>query len=258
MKRSLQLAAVAALALSLASCDALDKLLSVNLFYTPLKVSASDIQGMSLAELERMTGSPSFMEALAKDPALVAAVTAKMDAIISDSGSSPAQVQGAAAVAASVLIETTAAPKIINGIVSEFASGGSNLPSNETELVDFIEGLLPPELYTNGVLDETAFVRMIDNLIFANDFYKSMGDSIGADGVQGVNVGEAAQNAVIAAFVAGVQPVIGSPALSPGEVLYKKLNGDAITVVFAPPDLSDSAFDYLENILDAAGLNLTF
>lgn len=258
MKRYLQLAAVAALALSLASCDALDKLLSVNLFATKFEVNASDIQGMSLAELERMTESPSFMEALAEDPTLVAAVTARMDAIISDSGSSPAQVQAAAAVAASVLIETTAAPKIINGIVAEFASGGANLPSDETEIVDFIEGLLPPELYTNGVLDEAAFTLMIDNLILANDYYVSMGDSIGTDGVKDVNIGAAAQNAVIAAFVAGVQPVTGPPALSPGEVLYKKLNGDVITVVFDPPDLNDPVFDYLENILDAAGLNLTF
>lgn len=251
MKRHLQLAAVAALALSLASCDALDKLLAVNLFYTPLEVSASDIQGMSLAELERMTESPSFMEALAEDPTLVAAVTAKMQDIIDDPASTPAQVQSAAAVAASALIETTAAPKIINGIVAEFASGGSNLPSDAGEMVTFIEGLLPPELYTGSVLNETAFTLMIDNLILTNSFYEDMGASIGADGVQGVNIGEAAQNAVIAAFVAGVQP---AGPLSPAEVLYDALVNPPGSVTFVEPNMDPGS--PLKYILDAAGLSL--
>lgn len=253
MKRHLQIAAVAALALSLASCDALDKLLSVNLFYTPLKISASDIQGMSLAELERMTGSPSFMEALAKDPTLVAAVTAKMKAITDNGDSSPAQVQRAAAVAASVLIETTAAPHIINGLVAKFAGGEATLPSVPSEVVDFIESLLPAELYSNGELNKSAFEGMIDSLIRANSYYVSMGDSIGDDGVQGINIGETAQNAVVVAFIAGVKP---DDPYSPAEVLYRALTGAPVTVDFDPPDTGVDA--PLKHILDAAGLSLAF
>lgn len=213
MKRYLQLAAVAALALSLASCDALDKLLAVNLFYTPLEVSASDIQGMSLDELARRAESPEFYTLVYGDPDAKAAFEAKITAGLGSSD--PATKQQSAILGADMLIYGSGADIIINNVINSMASILESPPTTAGGFQSLIEAIVPPAV----LADPDAFKMTINAMVEAAGYYDQLGASIGTGDYAygGVNAGEIAMNALVAAIVNSVD---SSEFPSPGDCFY--------------------------------------
>ncbi|TFG79264.1 MAG: hypothetical protein E4H20_12160, partial [Spirochaetales bacterium] len=109
MKRLFGIILITALALSVASCDFLDTLLSVNIFDSPLKLTASDASDMSVSELSDLADSPDFFDAVAGDQALEDAVFDQVDDVLNDAGATVAEKQQAAILWTEVLIYTTPA-----------------------------------------------------------------------------------------------------------------------------------------------------
>lgn len=245
MKRHLQLAAVAALALSLASCDALDKLLAVNLFYTPLEVSASDIQGMSLDELARQAESPEFYTLVYGDPDAKAAFEAKITAGLGSSD--PATKQQSAILGADMLIYGSGADQVINNVVNSMTDILDNPPLDDDDFQALIEAIVPASVLG----DEAAFKSMINALADAAGYYDQLGASIGAGNYvyDGANAGEIAMNALVATMVASVDTTGYTDA---GAYFYYLLTDPAPatpTVAFTTESGS------LANLLLAAGLS---
>lgn len=245
MKRRLQLAAVAALALSLASCDALDKLLSVNLFYTPLKVSASDIQGMSLAELERLSTSPEFYPAVFNDPAAKSAFEDKVTTGLASGN--PATVQQSAILGADMLIYGSGADLIINNVINSMAAILESPPTTAGGFQSLIEAIVPSAV----LADPDAFKLMINAMVDAADYYNDLGASIGTGDYAygGVNAGEIAMNALLATMVVSVDTTGYTDA---GDYFYYLLTDPAP----ATPTVSfTTESNNLANLLAAAGLD---
>lgn len=213
MKRYLQLAAAAALALSLASCDALDKLLAVNLFQTPLELNATDIQGMSLGELARRAESPEFYSQVYSDPAARAAFDAKITEGLGSSD--PATKQQSAILGADLLIYGSGADLVINNVVNSMADILANPPADAAGFQALIETIVPASVLG----DETAFKSMINAMVEAAGYYDQLGASIGTGDYAygGVNAGEIAMNALVSAIVNSVDSS-GFP--SPGDCFY--------------------------------------
>lgn len=245
MKRHLQLAAVAALALSLASCDALDRLLAVNLFYTPLEVSASDIQGMSLDELTRQAESPEFYIEVYGDPAAKAAFEAKITAGLGSSD--PATRQQSAILGADMLIYGSGADQVINNVVNSMADILANPPTDASGFQSLIENIMPASVLG----DEVAFKSMINAMVEAAAFYDTLGASLGAGdyAYDGANAGEIAMNALVAALVDSVD---SSAYPSPGDCFYYLIT-DPLPVLPQVESFSISAPN-LVNILTVVNL----
>ncbi len=253
MKRLAVAAIVALLTLSLASCDFLDQLLSVNLFDAPLKLSAADMADKSLDELSQLSESPDFYDAVWGDAALMAAVTDQADAGVLSGD--PATVQQAAILGADLYIYGSGADALINNVIAQYESFSGDPPDDPTEIEAFLTTLVPASL----LADEAAFVAMINALVDADDYFQDLGASVGTDPYDygRANAGEIAQNALVAAFVAEVAPPVGwVPAVPPGTIgayLFDLLAGSAaIPDAYAPPDTSAG---YLFNILSAANLD---
>jgi hypothetical protein len=246
MKRYLQLAAAAALALSLASCDALDKLLSVNLFYTPLEVSASDIQGMSLSELERLSKSPEFYPAVFSDPAAKSAFKDKVATGLASGN--PATVQQSAILGADMLIYGSGADQVINNVINSMTDILDNPPLDDDDFQALIEAIVPTSLLG----DEAAFKSMINAMVDAADYYDKLGESIGTGDYAygGANAGEIAMNALLATMVYSVTvPGIYTDAGDYFYYLLTDLAPDTPTVSFSTEG------NHLANLLAAAGLD---
>jgi hypothetical protein len=250
MKRLAAVAIVALLILSLASCDFLDQLLSVNLFDAPLKLSAADIADKSLDELSQLSGSPDFYDAVWGDAALTAAVLDQADAGVLSGD--PATVQQAAILGADLYIYGSGADALINNVIAQYESFSGDPPDDPAEIEAFLNTLVPASL----LADEAAFVAMINALVEADAYYQNLSDPVGVD-PELVNAGEIAQNALVAAFVAEIVPhgnwVIANPSGTLGEYLFDLLTipaTDAPTT-YAPPNTSTG---YLGNILSAAGI----
>ena len=258
MKRLAVAAIVALLTLSLASCDFLDQLLSVNLFDAPLKLSAADMADKSLDELSQLSESPDFYDAVWGDAALMAAVTDQADAGVLSGD--PATVQQAAILGADLYIYGSGADALINNVIAQYESFSGDPPDDPTEIEAFLTTLVPASL----LADEAAFVAMINALVDADDYFQDLGASVGTDPYDygGANAGEIAQNALVAAFVAAFDPAVDLPGswtgANPGGTLGEYLF-DLLTVPatdapasYTPPDTSAG---YLFNILSAAGID---
>lgn len=246
MKRQLELAAVAALALSLASCDALDRLLAVNLFYTPYEVSASEIQAMSLDELTREAESPEFYTEVYADPAAKAAFEAK---VIAGLGSSdPAIKQQSAILRADMLIYGSGADLVINNVVNSMTDILDSPPTNADGFQALIETIVPASVLG----DETAFKSMINDLVEAAVYYDALGASIGAGdySFDGANEGEIAMNALIATMVESVDVPVGYT--DAGDYFYYLLTDPAPAT---PTVTFTTEGNNLANLLAAAGLD---
>ncbi len=252
MKRLAAVAIVALISLSLASCDFLDQLLSVNLFDAPLKLSAADIADKSLDELSQLSESPDFYDAVWGDAALTTAVEAQVAAGLASGD--PATVQQAAILGADLYIYGSGADVLINSVIAQYEDLSSSPPSDGAEIEAFIDTLVPASL----LADEAAFVAMINALVDADAYFQDLGVSVGTDPYDygGANAGEIAQNALVAAFVAEITPPAiwagANPGGTLGEYIFDLLAGSA-----APPDAytpPDTSAGYLFNILSAANL----
>ncbi|HOX91451.1 MAG TPA: hypothetical protein PLC54_00910, partial [Spirochaetales bacterium] len=237
MKHNLQIAIVCIIAISLTGCSFMDSFLGVNIFDTPLELSAEDIQGMSIADLQEAAGTEDFFDALAEDPALVDEVLAVLDPALPADGApvtGTAEEQDAAIVATEVLIYSSPAGDLIENLTAEaealLAGNIPQTPAGDPDVGAILAVLVPDSVMgPNGTIDEAAFIAMIDALAAADEYFQILGQSIGADGYDTgyANPGEIAMNAMLAAAVGAIvvpTNLLGQPLYaSTGAYLYALL-----------------------------------
>jgi hypothetical protein len=261
------LALFVATGLSLSSCDAF---FSTNLFKAAGlgQISAADLAGKSSAELTAAAysadGQPStaFFDALAGDAGAKADVLATLTATYTTS-SDPAALQEAAALAAQIELITTGANDLVNNVVGLLSSGTSlSSMSSSADIVDAAKALIPADLASN----KADFAAAITALLDSSTAYTALGASITADGVSGdVDLGTAAQSAVMAAFLGGIDPAsvddpaTGLPYTNSADLLWDLVQGTpgvdttGLGGGFTPPDFSSGT--PLGDLVGAAGID---
>jgi len=272
MKKSMHLLLVVALALPLAGCDFLDRLLSVNLFDSELTLSVAEVSEMTVEELQEEARSPDFYDLLESDPAIEDEVLDEADDTIADPASTTTEVQDAAILGAHVEIYTSPAGDLIDNLVDNLVVL-SDPPVDgfgDPDIAAILELLVPPSVMVGGVIQEAAFLDMIDSLLDAADYFEVLGMELAGGGYDTdyANPGQIAQNALVAALVAAIDMPLtydddGDPLTNPPSMsnyLFDLLTGEPVD---APVDYSFPSLDpvdpeydeSLHNIFLAAGLD---
>lgn len=252
-----------AMSLVFVSCDSF---FSTNLFKSLGlgQFSAEKLKGETSAELVDDAydgGQPSdgFFNALAGDTTAKDQVLATLEATYTDPSASPVDVQEAASLAAQIEIITTGGDELVNNIVDALNSLQNLSSSDPQGAVDLLKSLVPAGLAGN----EASFSAAIGALISASDAYMVLGASVAANGVQGdINVGTAAQSALLAAALDGVSatgltdPDTGAAYTSTAAFLWDSLQGKTVTgtIAFTAPDTSEGS--PLGALLAASGFKL--
>lgn len=257
-------ALVSAVALSLVfvSCDSF---FSTNLFKsTGLgQVSAEKLQDETSAELvddaydDNGDQSTAFFDALAGDASARAQVLATLEATYTSPSSTPAEVQGAASLAAQIEIVATGGDELVNNLASKYADFQSL--STVEDAIDLVGTLVPASLAS----DESSFRAAIDALLSANDAFDALGTSIIADGdlLVGPQIGTAAQSALAAAALESIvvpavnDPDTGLPYADRAAYLWDIMDGSQSQYP-ASFSLDTSASTPLGGILAGAGLTI--
>jgi hypothetical protein len=258
MKPKLAVLAVGSF-LILASCDAF---FATNLFKEAGlgQVKPSDLTAMSSSDLVDSAyfgggSSASFMEALPYGSTAQAAVLATLETTYNDSSAAPAARQEAAALAVDILVETSGASAIVSNAIPAIV-GGLDLPSIDTpaEIIDLIELVVPAELRADAEAFKTAIAALLraDAVLTDPAGVESL---IEGGGVSGdYNVGNLAQNAIIAAAVAGVTPVSGTIEDALWAAVTDPANAASfVTSAYAAPDLASGSL--LNILLVGAGFD---
>lgn len=245
--------------LVLASCDAF---FSVNLFKEAglVQIKPSDLTEMSsdaLVDEAYFAGGTSsgFMEALPYESTAQTVVLATLKATYNDGSAAPAARQEAAALAVDILVETSGASAIVSKAIPAIV-GGLDLPSINTpeEIVDLIELVVPAELRSDMVAFKTAIAALLraDAVLTDPAGVLTLIEGSGVSG--GYSVGNLAQNAVIAAAVAGVAPLSGAIEDALWAAVSDPTNaGSYIDGSYSAPDLSSGSM--LNILLSGAGFN---
>ena len=252
-----------AMSLLFVSCDSF---FNTNLFKSAGlgQVSPEKLKGETSAQLvddAYDNGQPAsaFFVALAGDTTVKGEVLATLAATYNNPSASPVEVQEAASLAAQIEIITTGGDDLVNNVVKGLDDIQNLSDSDPQGAVDLVKSLVPPELAGS----EDSFSAAIDALISASDTYIVLGASVAANGVQGdVNIGTAAQSAMLAAALAGISmtgltdPDTGSGYTSTAAYLWDSLQGKTVagTPAFTAPDTSDGS--PLGALLTASGLEL--
>ncbi len=261
MKRFAILLLVIAFVLPFTACSMLDDLMSKNALAGISKpnLTSDKVAEMSSTELYQDSQSPSFYTALAEDPALAAATLANVDAVLASGTATDAQIQEAALVGASVMLETTQAAPLIDNIVALLPSlaGGDSTTTNPMDSATALIEAIMPTNPDGTELSEAEFTDMINALVTANDYFVQLGDSL--DPAAGytdptMNAGEIAQNALVAAIVSSIEPPAGTDL---GTYLYDLMNPVAGAPAPVAPEVvipDAAAGSALGNLLAAAGM----
>lgn len=257
MKRTTTIALVAAIAITMTGCDALDAVLGYNMFSSLAAVDAKEISEADAETLVELSDSDSFYDTLEDDAALKGTTLIKIDTAIGGSIDSATD-QELAVLAANIYLQTTAAGDLINNVSSLMVELIDEPTPDYSDLERIISGLVPDSLKgSDGTIDQVAFLAMITALEEADAVYQDLGGAIGTGGyASGTDIvaGEIAQNALLAAVIAAVVPPTGTT----GAYLY------ALLTEPATPDPDSSVFpafpvmtsgSYLGNILVAAGIS---
>lgn len=261
MKRTTTIALVAAIALTMTGCDALDAVLGFNMFESLAAVDSKEISEADAETLVELSDSDSFYDTLEDDAALKGTTLTKINDAIGGTIDSAAD-QELAVLAANIELQTTPAWDLINNVSSLIPDLIDGVEYTASTIEDTIRSLVPDSVMSaDGTINETAFVAMIDALVNADGVYSALGTAIGADGyASGTDIvaGEIAQNAVVAALVAAVDVpaayLLSNPDAEISDYLYDLLT-DSGTVEpdsYTAPDMEGG---YLGYILDAAGIS---
>lgn len=248
MKRSISILLALILALNLASCTFLDELLTINLFPEAVELSASDVQSSSIDELLKLSGSPSFYDAVSEHKANL---LTRIEAILADS-TDPVEIQEAAILAADVILYTSPAGALLAN-AAKLADG----VDAEATMDEVLALVLPASIFSGGVVvDEAAFLAMITAFEDANKFFIDIGESLEPSGeyaTSAANAGDIAMGAFICAVLDSVEPPIGEEL---GPYLLDALNGTlGAPPEFTIPDTTTLEYSYLDAILASANLD---
>lgn len=260
MKRTTTIALVAAMALTMTGCDALDAVLGFNMFASLAAVDSKEISEADAATLVELSDSDSFYDTLEDDAALKGTTLTKISDAIGVSIDSAAD-QELAVLAASIELQTTPAWNLINNVSSLVTDLINGPTPDASALEDTIRSLVPDSVISaDGTINEGAFIAMIDALVSADGVYRDLGVAVGLAGYASdadINAGEIAQNALIAAMIGAVNPLSGTTGEYLYDLLTNPLAAEPTSAQFSFP-IMDSGTDpdnYLGNILAAAGIS---
>jgi len=258
MKRTTTIALVAAIAITMTGCDALDAVLGFNMFESFAAVDADEIADADAKTLVELSDSDSFYDALEGDAALKGTTLDKIDDAMDAADPSSLTYQELAVLAANIHLQTTAAGDLINNVSSLIVDLIDEPTPDYSDLEGIVSGLVPDSIKSaDGSIDQDAFLAMIIALEEADVVYQDLGGAlitgVYASGTD-IVAGEIAQNALLAAVIAAVVP----PAGTTGEYLYALLTEpttpDPDSSVFPEfPDMTSGS--YLGNILAAADIS---
>lgn len=264
MKSKLTGFVLAALLLAgLSGCDAM----FTNVFekLAPLKtLSTSDLESMSVDEIEKYAEDDDFYNQLAEDPAKLDAVLTNLEGQF-DETADTAEEQKAAALYAEILLKTSGAFDVVNNLVEATLSGALedlvNAADTGTpdELAAAMEDLIT-ELFGGQAPTQAEVLNMVDALADSWTAYQAIGAGLagGAELDGSLNAGDMAFCAVVGAFMSGVEITDGSS--NPVDLsvyISEVLDGDDVSgyeVAFTEPGTEEN--DPLYEIFNAAGIDL--
>ncbi|NOY09927.1 MAG: hypothetical protein GXP33_13920 [Spirochaetes bacterium] len=241
----------AVLTVSLLGCT---QMFDFNLFAGMDKASVpkvSDLTAMgtdkALTYLEDEAGSDAFFDALNDDSAGKSDLEGFLQDTWTDPDASDDQSQRAALLYSDIELKTTGADEIINNLVNVLDTSGTGGMDSYTSFDDFWNAVAP------GNSDPGTIFDGLNNAYTGYDVLGGLLPDTGGSGPEGTNMGEAAQNAVVA-FV--IHEVMDANGFTKGSELAEAL--DAGLPVLTMPDLSSSNPDFtnINNIIGAASPEL--
>ncbi len=255
MRRSSAVVFVLVVSLAATSCDAF---FTTNWFQKAGLVDqdAADLAALPAAGLyeraysEDGIASAAFFTALEGDAAAKAQVLATLEADWSGTAATAAE-QRSAILYAEILLETTQAGAVVDGIVAALAS---EPPANgDDEATKYLRAALPEAVRT----DQAAFTAAINALLDANAAYTAYGSGIlAAGGVAAVNPLPIAQAAVLAALVGSID---AATTADPAAILWTAMSTGTAPVLNAGPlvlPTFDQANTPIGAIISASGISL--
>ncbi|MBL8967774.1 MAG: hypothetical protein JNG85_12275 [Spirochaetaceae bacterium] len=261
MRRSSAVVFVLAVSLAATSCDAF---FTTNWFQKAGLVDqkAADLAALPAESLYERAysqdgiASAAFFTALEGDAAAKAQVLATLEADWTGSASTAAE-QRSAILYADILLETTQAGAVVDGIVAALASPPTiEVGDTDAEIATkYLQAALPASV----LADEVTFTAAINAFIDANDSYLALGSGIVTAGAQpGVDIISSAQSAVVAALVVALDAATSGSNL--GASLWPFVSGQtAVSPVdgtLTMPDFDNSPVSPLGSILEASGITL--
>lgn len=251
MKRTLFVLSAIIILLTFTACEGLDKILQTNVYSGLGKVSTKEISKADADTLVELGKSPSFFDALKGDPGLTGDVLATINAALA--GANNEDTQNLSMLAAEIQLQTTGGAVLVNNIASILANPeGLDGLDNSEDLKDFFINILPPGIVSGGVIQEDAFVALINGFVAANTYFTQLNGALGS-GVYAdsdVSPGEIAQAAIVSAIVSSIANSVGGSG-TPGANLYAFTQGSGN---FTGEDFGSNFFNSISNILAAASL----
>ncbi len=216
-----------------------------------------------LDNLEDDLDSPAVTDTLT--PGTVAEIEEMLDDDYLDDGVQDEEDQQAAILLGELNLKTTGGDDVVNNIVELAAdvifSAGGEAPAPEDIATDLL-GVIPADVMASP----EAFTELILGFLDANAAYTALGDSIDTIGVPDANMGEVAQNAVVAFAVDTIVDTLMGAGHTQEEsiVLLQQMITDPSSVdpadidAIQAPDISDANPEAAAvlNILEAAGVDL--
>ena len=233
-----------AIFLLLAGCSAFFQFNLLKGLDKPSAPTANDYQGAGgLDKLAKDLSSPAVVAALAGDPTATAGIDAYLKSLYGTS-----QGQQAAALDADLNLKTTSGDQLVNNAVTVAVSGGA---SGKT-----VQQILQEIVPANVASDPTAFANMVNGLLAAEAAYQVLGATV-PPAPADVNMGDAAQKAIVAYTMDSLIAFIGGGAANATTQMFNLMNNQPNTV---PPGNMPDPFSglpgspaWLGNIITAAG-----
>ena len=232
------------------------QLFEFNLFSALDKASvpkASDLEKMPAGDaldlLEGEADSDAFFDALKNDPDGKAGLEEYLkDTMNGGNGATGEDIPRAALLYSDINLKTTGADDVVNNLVKVLDTSGSGGMGDYSSFGDFWNAVAP-----QGADAATVFEGLNQAYDGFNILGGSLTDTDGTlDGPEGANMGEAAQNAVVAFMV---YKVMDANDFTEGSELAEALNSDQPLTM---PELSGSDPDFtnISNIVNAASPDL--
>ncbi len=201
----------------------------------------------ALVYLEDEAGSAAFFNALKDDPTGKSDLEGFLKDISVDPDAADDQSQRAALLYSDIELKTTGADVLVNNLVNVLDTSGTGGIDSYTSFDDFWKAVAPDDGDPGTIFDG------LNNAYTGFDVLGGLLPDTGGEGPEGANMGEAAQNAVVAFVIYEVMSVNG---FTEGKQLAEALGTGS--PVLAMPDLSASNTDFtnINNIIEAASPGL--
>lgn len=260
MKRTTTIVLAAAIAMSMTACDALDRMLQVNIFSGFYAVSVEDVASSKTdaPALVTLSESDTFFETLAApaNAGLKVEVLATITDAIAEA-TEPADVQDLTLLGAEIELRTTGGDIVVNNIADVLSDQTLIKTDGAIDPVKLLTKIIPSTIVddTGAIIEgkEDDFKEIIEGFVAASIFYDQLGTSLDGGTYEDTTVeaGTILQSALVAATLASLTPPEN---VTSGDYLLSLVDGSVTyPTTFSFPDTSEGSS--LGNLFTAAGVN---